>query len=65
MTCPHCDPKPKVPIVLPTVGQMIRWFGTIYKVVAVNAPDVVVVTLGNGHKSNLWWTGGAGNTILK
>jgi hypothetical protein len=65
MNCQHCAPKSKVPIVLPTVGQLINWFGTIYKVDAVKSPDVVVVTLGNGYKSNLWWTGGAGNTILK
>lgn len=64
MSCPHCTPKPKTPIVLPKIGDMIRWFGTVYKVDAIKAPDVVVVTMGNGIQLPLWWHGGPGNTIL-
>ena len=57
--------QPKTPIILPNVGDTIRWFGTIYTVDAIKAPDVVVVTMGNGIQLPLWWHGGPGNTILK
>ena len=63
MSCPHCSPK-NIPPVLPKVGQKIRWYGTEYIVDAIHSPDVVVVTLGNGYQSNLWWQNNEGCKIL-
>lgn len=60
-----CDANPSGPRTpLPKPGQRILWFGTEYKVLKVKGTDQVVVKLGNGETSNLYWTGGPGNTIL-
>ena len=42
---------------LPSVGDLIMWWGTIYYVTRhTERSDVIIITMNNGIELPLWWT---------